>query len=471
MQNEGMNTPHYVPTVPVSRTEKGTEKAATGTRLYLTESQRAALLQLNNLANVFLQGANMRFGGIAVRSKALLLGGTGSGKTSIARRFAENRGWNFISFDSSGWVPVGAAAKPPTLQVLRDHVRRLPAGGQTHGVICLDEIDKPWGSVNAVRDSGYSTAQLSEVLAFLDADERLLGHQWTKQDIENLKTSFFVIGAGSFQSYLREAERKARGGSLGFGTAGGGPVDFGQFISDMGALPDEVASRFANPIYINPPTRMDFSRAITHIHQDIGVEMVRPMDELLDEAAAFTGGVRWLENYVTKLLIANPLPPKVPEGGARSKPEDTASEDHRTMNFFATDTVEHIRQLNGDVFSLRVALARVVSGLNLAVAKNRLVQSSENGFWFYLNFGGSFLEHTCKTISASNLCAEASSNLSHLAPLLEWEQRAWKGIRDHSSDLEALGLLSAWMTGWDLCNRVIQRQSYLSVQVARGTYQ
>ena len=456
------------PKVPVSRKEKETRTK----RLYLTESQRAALLQLNNLAHVFLHGADTRYGGIAARSKALLLGGTGSGKTTVARIFAENRDWNFISFDSSGWVPVGAVAKPPTLQVIRDHVRRLPAGEQTKGVICLDEVDKPWGSVSAVRDSSYSTAQLSEVLAFLDADERLLGHQWTKQDIKKLKNSFFIIGAGSFQSYLREAEKKARGGALGFGKAEEGHQDFGQFICEVGALPDEVGSRFANPIFISPPTRADFSSAIQNIHRDLGVDMARPLSELLTEATGRLGGVRWLETYVTKILTTHPIPSKPQESELPLKPEDKAPPaDTRTFNFFAIDTTEHIRKLNDDIFSLRVALANVVSGLHVAAAQDRLVQSPDNEFWTYLNSGGSFWERTCETVGSCGLCAEASSDLSHMAPLLEWEQRAWKGIRDHASDLETLGLLKVWMTAWDLCSRVIQRQSQLSVQVGRGTYQ
>ena len=471
-----MNTPCLAPpTVPVSRKEK----EARDNRLYLTESQRGALIQLSNLSNVFLHGADVRYGGIAARSKALLLGGTGTGKTSVARRFAVSRGWTFISFDSSGWVPVGAHAKPPTLLVLRDHVRRFstdaktPSGQSLHdqkGVICLDEIDKPWQSVNAVRDSSYSTATLSEVLAFLDADERLLGHQWTRQDIEKLKNSFFIIGAGSFQSYLREAEKKARGGALGFGEAEKGPQDFGQFISDIQALPDEIASRFAAPaIFLQAPTRKDFSAAIENIHHDLGVTMARPMDDLVTEAMGHLGGVRWLENYVTKLLVAHPPPLRAPESEVKLTPRGERIEDLRTFNFFAADTTEHIRKLNEDIFGLRVALAHVVSGLHLAVAQDRITQSTDNGFWIYLNTGGSFWEHTCETIATCGLCAEASSDTSHMMPLVIWEERAWKGIRDHANDLEKLNLLETWMRAWDLCSRVIQRQACLSVQVGRGT--
>lgn len=472
-----MNTPCLAPpTVPVSRKEKETRS----NRLYLTESQRGALIQLSNLSNVFLHGADVRYGGIAARTKALLLGGTGAGKTSVARRFAGSQGWSFVSFDSSGWVPVGAHAKPPTLLVLRDHVRRFltdakTPSGQTlrdqKGVICLDEIDKPWQSVNAVRDSSYSTATLSEVLAFLDADERLLGHQWTRQDIEKLKNSFFIIGAGSFQSYLREAEKKVRCGPLGFGEAEKGPQDFGQFISDIQALPDEIASRFAVPaIFIQAPTRADFSAAIENIHQDLGVAIARPMDDLVTEATGHLGGVRWLENYVTKLLVAHPPQFKAAESAVQSKPGGSEIVDSRTFNFFATDTTEHIRKLNEDNFGLRVALARVVSGLHLAVAQDRINQSSDNEFWVYLK-EGDFWEHTCRTVAACGLCAEASSDTSHILPLVIWEQRAWKGIRDHASDLKTIGLLEVWMQAWDLCSRVVQRQSCLCLQVGRGIYQ
>src|ERR1700753_436550 len=124
------------PTVPVSRRAK--EARSEG--IYWTEAQRVALLQLRNLANVFLRGPNQRYGGIAARTKILLLGGTGAGKTSVARSFALSCGWTFISQDASGWIPAGASAtqsRPATLVALRDHVRRA-----ARGVIFLDEVDK-----------------------------------------------------------------------------------------------------------------------------------------------------------------------------------------------------------------------------------------------------------------------------------------------------------------------------------------
>ncbi len=326
----GMNTPVLIPpTVPVSR--KGKETG--GQRLYLTEAQRGALIQLNNLANVFLHGTNARYGGIAPRTKALMLGATGVGKTSVAKRFAEGRGWGFVAQDMSSWVPIGAHAKPPTLQVLRDHIRRFqteatsPSGEALPPqkfVVFLDEIDKPWQSTSAVRDSSYTTAILSEALAFLDMDERLLGHQWSRQDLEKLRKCCFVIAAGSFQSFMRQAEREARRGSLGFGAEQDGRQDFGQFISDIEALPDEVASRFASPaIWIGPPTRADFTAALLHIHEDLGFEMVRPLEELLTEATGRFGGVRWLENYVTKLLSSHPPKPVTSDRPPQSKPGES----------------------------------------------------------------------------------------------------------------------------------------------------
>jgi hypothetical protein len=453
------------PTVPLSRKQK----EATSKGLYLTAPQRAALIQLDNFAGVFRRGANQRYGGIAARTKVLLLGGTGAGKTSVARRFATSHGWDFLSQDASGWIPAGAYAaqsRPSTLVAIRDFVRRVP-----RGLICIDEIDKLLPSANATRESGYSTAIFAEALAFMDQDERLVGHLWSNDDIQKLKDCFFIVAAGAFQSFLREAERKARGSSLGFGTSEGRSADFGQFLSDSEALPDEIASRFAIPIFIGQPSRADFQVAIEHIHEELGVERQRPLEELLAEAIGYVGGVRWLENYVTKILIAHPESVRPVEYDLLPESEDDPPASPRKYDFFAIDTVEHVRRLNEDAFSMRVALAHVVSGLHLAVVDNSLVQSSENEFWQYLNDGGSFWELTCTAIEATNLCTEVSSDISRLEPLLEWQRRAWKGLRDHASNLEKLGLLSTWMKAWDLCSRVTQRQAHLSNQVAMGRYQ
>ena len=454
------------PTVPVSRRQK----KARSEGIYWTEPQRAALIQLNHLADVFLRGANQRYGGIAARTKVLLLGGTGAGKTSVIRRFARSRDWAFLSQDASGWIPAGAYAtqsRPATLVAIRDYVRRVPKG-----VLFLDEVDKLLPSASATRDSGYSTAVFAEVLGFLDQDERLAGHLWSNDDIQKLKDSFFIVAAGAFQSYLREAEQKARGGSLGFGTSEERPADFGQYLSDVSALPDEITSRFAAPpIFIGQPSRCDFRAAIENIHQDLDVALKRPLEELLTEATEYVGGVRWLENYVTKLLISLPAPAKPIEDLDPPDGEDDAPKDHRTYDFFAIDTVEHIRRLNEDCFSLRVALAQVASALHLAVADDRIVQSADDDFWRYLNSPDSLWEHTCGAISACNLCTVVSSDISSLRPLVEWQERAWKGLRDHAHHLEKLGLLSTWTKAWDLCSRVTQRQAYLSVQGANGRYQ
>ncbi len=116
-------------------------------------------------------------------------------------------------------------------------------------------------------------------------------------------------------------------------------------------------------------------------------------------------------------------------------------------------------------------MAQVASGLHLAASRDLLFQKPDNSFWIYLNETGSLWEQTCDAIATCGLCAEVSSDLSGLLLLINWEQRAWIGIRNHANDLEALGLLDVFMRAWDLCSRVVQRQSCLSAQVGRGTYQ
>ena len=458
----GMNVSHIEPPkVPESRKGKAELKKPS---LYFTESQVDALVELHHYADVFAGAKGALYGGIAPRTKPLLLGGTGSGKTCIARRFAQSRDWDFLSYDCSAWVVAGAYSRPPTLHVLRDYVR-----AHNRGVILLDELCKLLPAGTAAQQTGYTTSIFGECLAFLDADERLLGHQWSQEDIDKLKTQYFVIGAGAFEFYLRSAREKARGGALGFGARDDKPTSFATYLAETQAIPDEISSRFAAPpIFVGAPTAKDFEALIVQIHDDVGVPLQRPVAELVAEAQSALGGMRWTENYVTRLLVENP--DAIHNHASTTGKEKVASvqepQKQNSFDFFAQDTVEHVRRLNDDLFRANLVFARMTSALAVARLEGKISERLQ----VYLNDGTPMVDHIFRAICACGLCAEASADDSGSRPLVEWIERSWQGIRDYTPELENAGLLQLWHEGWDVVNRVCQRRSWLSAAVARGRY-
>lgn len=441
---------------------------------FLTDSQTAALEQLDHYAWVFRSANGRRFGGIAPRTKILLLGGTGSGKTAVTKRFAARHRWNFLSIDSSAWIPEGSS-KPSTLLYIRNYVRSL--NPDEIGVLMLDEADKLLPAGDGALQSNWSISLFGEALAAIDQDSRLLGHSWTKEDLEKYRSSVFLVAAGAFEFYLRKARENAKGGHLGFGPGDEKQHSFSEFLSNSQAIPDEISSRFAPPIFIQSPTENDFERVIDKIHQDLGFPPDRPVKALAAGAVASIGGLRWAENYVTRLLCEHPEVTKPAPGGQQ---ETKAQSEHSALgksansfgdyDFFAPDTTHHVRLLNDDVFALHRVLSRMVSALAVAAAENRLPVAADDALAKYLNNPVAFAEHTAQGLSACTICSDVSPEIFGDAVLQDFIVRLWDGIRDFSPGLQKAGLLDLFQETFDLCGRVCQRRFHLSKSVARGRY-
>jgi hypothetical protein len=432
-----------------------------------------ALEQLDHYAEVFLSASGRSFGGIAPRTKVLLLGGTGSGKTSITRRFAERRDWKFLSIDSSAWIPEGSS-KPGTLVFLRNYIRSL--GADERAVVMFDEVDKLLPAGDAALDTNWSTSLFGEVLAAIDQDERLLGHNWTQKDLEKFRSSIFLVAAGAFEFYLRKARQKARGGSLGFGNEGAKSPSFAQFLDQSQAIPSEISSRFASPpVFIQSPTVGDFERVIKKIHEDLGFPASRPVEELAIEAASSVGGLRWAENYVTGLLFEHPElvpPPPVNEKAADPDAWDNFDKtvDNTKFDFFSPDSTHHVRALNDDVFALHRVLVRMVSALAIAESERRLPTSTEDSLHRYLCEPEPITEQIHRALSVCDICADVSPECTGILRLQNFTMRLWEGIRAASPGLQKSGLLDLWHEAFDLCGRVNQRRYNLCRAAASGRY-
>jgi SpoVK/Ycf46/Vps4 family AAA+-type ATPase len=436
-----------------------------------------ALEQLDHYAEVFLSAGTTTFGGISPRTKVLLLGGTGAGKTSVVRKFAQRSEWRFVSIDSSAWIPEGSA-KPGSLSFIRDFVRSLESG--EYAVLMLDEVDKLLPAGDAALDTNWSTSVFGEVLAAVDQDERLLGHNWTKADLEQFRSSVFLVAAGAFEFYLRKVKQKARGSHLGFGNDNSKSLTFSEFLDQSQAIPSEISSRFAPPIFIQSPTASDFKRVITKIHEDLGFPASKPVEELAIEATSTVGGLRWAENYVTQLLFEHPktLPPTPPAPSPAKKRE---ADEHGTdvfgkiistakFDFFSPDTTHHVRILNDDVFALQRVLTRIVCAIAIADSEGRLPKSSGDPLYQYLSSPEPIQAQVERALSGCEITAEISSEFTGNLRIINLALRLWEGIRGVSPGLQKCGLLDLWQEAFDLCGRVNQRRHNLSQAAANGRY-
>jgi hypothetical protein len=151
---------------------------------YATQSQQAGLVRLNALADLFSRVGDSRPGSFQPLLRALIIGGTGVGKSTLAREFARQRDWAYTSVDCGSWLIQGSYSKPPTLRLLRDHVR-----SSSRSCIYLDEMCKAFPVGQDAR-SGWYLSVFSEVIALVDGDERLRVHDWTSHDIQKYRAFF-----------------------------------------------------------------------------------------------------------------------------------------------------------------------------------------------------------------------------------------------------------------------------------------
>jgi SpoVK/Ycf46/Vps4 family AAA+-type ATPase len=211
------------------------EPAPEAREWFATQSQQAGLVRLDALADLFARIGNSKPGSFQPLLRALLIGGTGVGKSTLAREFARRRDWAYTSVDCGSWLIQGAYSKPPTLRILRDHVR-----SSSRTCIYLDEACKMFPSGHDT-SSGWYLSVFSEFILLLDGDERLKGHEWTAEDIRKYKETCYVICGGAFTEALKEARVAQKRGGLGFVQAGPTATHSSKIQE---ALPEEIYHRF-----------------------------------------------------------------------------------------------------------------------------------------------------------------------------------------------------------------------------------
>ena len=433
-----------------------------------TASQRQGLSQLHELANVFDKVGNGKMAGFQPSCRrALIIGTSGSGKTALAGHFAVQRGVPIHVIDAGSWLVAGSLVKPGTLRGARDFIRScndsVGVDGQhgpgLQGIIYVDECCKMVPTQEAMSQSGWALAVASEGISLADADGKLTGHEWSPRDIERLGSNFMLLAGGAFQAALVEARKCAQRGSLGFGEAGE-KTTYSSKITEY--LPEEILSRFSSTVVVlEAPTRADLTEAITRIHAEMGIKRYQPMDDLLNEAESAQGAMRWVENYVCRLIAKHPYSVR-PAPGPRQKPSE-APKEGRTYDMLVGDIPRCVAGANETIGKLQIKLAVIYSRLHAMANLER--QTPWTGMLANQELGESIIRALRNSQLLTTITADDEEEISALA---QWRTVAWQTLTENASDLATYGLTETIAEAWALSGALVEYRRSLSRAVQRG---
>ena len=246
--------------------------------LTLTESQQTVYDQLAYA--IWLRGSPLEtVGQVWSRPFPLLMGTSGSGKTTVVRRLAVDQNLPILILDSGGWIVEGAARQPSTLTWIRNQVEHAP-----RGIIFIDELDK----FSAAGDWCKHIQQ--ELMALLDG--RLDSYEWSPEIIQRLK-KWIIIGAGTWQGLVKNE-------SMGFLPKQNSAESK---IREQADIPEELLARFNSCwLYVAPPSRVDIRNALIRIHNEMNHAIPENLEGLVTDAVSSGQNMRWLERYLSDLL-------------------------------------------------------------------------------------------------------------------------------------------------------------------------
>lgn len=273
--------------------------------------QQPALDEILRRARAYFDGAWHRIP-IKPRFHSLLTGPTGVGKSFLAAKAAEELDCKLVRIAVPAWMPAGAHNRAVGETV--SHIAgEISANDRT--ILFCDEIDKiyqednPWMAY--IRNELYDLTD-GRWPAGLKADDDLDAagaKHHLEQLTKKLKTSVFILAAGTFQSFFdHPASRRAMGFGAELQTANDGLT--AAIIAER--LPRELANRFNQRTINIPELQPQHYRLIAEQAEQSLPEPMRPLfkteiDHLIGEAITTKKGVRFLEEATLEML--QKLPP------------------------------------------------------------------------------------------------------------------------------------------------------------------
>jgi len=256
----------------------------------LTISQKEVLELLESFWE--MKRNRIKVAGVAARTIPLILAASGTGKSFIVRHFAESNSLPLLCLDSASWIIAGAHAQPQTIATIKQHVARNPAG-----VIFIDELDK------FTAQTDWSKNVQQEVYSLLDGGLRGF-ESFSPEEKAKLNERFLLVGVGTWQTLFDSGTK-----SMGFGSGSGSDFSIEQEVVKQAGIPHELLARFnANLIVLKPPTQGEFKDWISDIHKQLLIDPPASIDALSQSAVESGLSARWLEAYVSKLLLDRTRP-------------------------------------------------------------------------------------------------------------------------------------------------------------------
>ncbi|MFT3991735.1 MAG: AAA family ATPase [Luteolibacter sp.] len=215
---------------------------------------------------------------IVPRTATLIAGPSGVGKSRIVEELAARLKLPLWTANVSGWQVQGARGDAPTLHNLFEWVQDRP-----RGIIFLDEAEKAYGAsdwFSSVRlelhdvldarlprnfKTPYMTMEtlfdypeeckivIDEADRVMSTNERLKKEEQWRKDLERkLKTRFFIVAAGAWQTEWEQSSA-----SIGFGQSTGSRQKTIDRKSLLKSIAPEILNRFRSEIAFLDPMEED----------------------------------------------------------------------------------------------------------------------------------------------------------------------------------------------------------------------
>lgn len=283
--------------VSAEPTPPQTERASTlvGALDFQTKSQRAATDRLRAMALLYFETIS---GGdfLIPRLFPLVVGETGTGKSSLVARVAKDLNAVLIRTTVSQWIPQGAR-EAPTLQrivtALKDADR---------AVLFVDELDKLHSD-----SSTWARSVLGEIFDVLE--KQLPQHLVPKSDAEDLphklRNRLWIVGGGAWQHLHGKAGQARFPGFAAPALMGASayPGTWSERLLADGFSPELLGRFHRSPIHLRYPDAAETE----HLLERLGFVRLAEKIHRLDLIRNFSWapfGIRNLESLYCDLLIA-----------------------------------------------------------------------------------------------------------------------------------------------------------------------